>query len=93
MSITTLAGIGIAITQGPAGSDSWGWSMQNEKIIHDWEGPFATPAEAIQAALAWLLEHARRGLICKHLHAAALQATTLPLDVSATPLDWLHRRN
>ena len=66
-----LAGIGITIAAGAQAKGGWGWSIQNDKIIRDWEGPYATPAEAGQAALAWLLEYARKGLLCHHVHPVA----------------------
>ena len=63
-----LSSIGIAITQHANANRGWGWSIQNDKIVRDWEGPYSTPAHAAAAALAWLVEHARKGLLCQHVH-------------------------
>jgi hypothetical protein len=69
--VEALAHIGISITpHGPAGS-GWGWSIQSEKIIRDWDGPYPTPAAAVEAVLSWLLEYARKGLLCHHVHSPA----------------------
>ena len=67
-----LASIGIIIAQNAKAADAWGWSIQNDKIIRDWEGPYATPAHASAAALAWLMEYARKGLLCHHIHTEPL---------------------
>ena len=64
-----LAGIGIIIAQNAKAAHAWGWSIQNDKIVRDWEGPYTTPAAASAAALAWLMEYARKGLLCHHIHA------------------------
>jgi hypothetical protein len=63
-----LSGIGITIALHPKTNQGWGWSIQNDKIVRDWEGPHATPAAAAAAALAWLVEYARKGLLCHHVH-------------------------
>jgi len=63
-----LSSIGITIAQHPKTNQGWGWSIQNDKIIRDWEGPYSTPAYAAVAALAWLVEYARKGLLCHHIH-------------------------
>lgn len=74
-----LARIGISITRHASPGDGWGWAMQNAKIIRDWEGPYPTPATAIEAALTWVLEHARKGLLCHHVHPATPEAS-IPVD-------------
>jgi len=66
-----LAHIGISIAPHPRSRAGWGWSLQSDKIIRDWEGPYASPSAAAEAALSWLLEHARKGLLCEHVHPAA----------------------
>src|SRR5689334_2283486 len=63
-----LASVGIIIAQSAKAADAWGWSIQNDKIIRDWDGPYTTPAGASAAALAWLMEYARKGLLCHHIH-------------------------
>src|SRR3954463_15175716 len=70
--IEAFAGVGISITPHAQAERGWGWSIQNDKIIRDWEGPYATPADAIEAGLAWLVEHARKGLVCNHTHAVVV---------------------
>jgi hypothetical protein len=32
------------------------------------QGPHATPSAAAEAGLSWLVEHARKGIVCNHLH-------------------------
>jgi hypothetical protein len=66
--VEMLARIGIAIAPNPRAGGGWGWSIQNDKIVRDWDGPHATPACAAGAALEWLLEYARKGLLCHHTH-------------------------
>ena len=66
----SLAQIGISITPPPRSGTGWGWSIQSDKIIRDWDGPYASPAGAIEAAMSWLLEYARKGLLCHHVHPA-----------------------
>jgi hypothetical protein len=63
-----LSSIGITIAQHAKTNRGWGWSIQNDKIVRDWEGPYSTPAYAAAAALAWLVEHARKGVLCHHVH-------------------------
>jgi hypothetical protein len=63
-----LSSIGITIRRHPKTNQGWGWSIHNDKIIRDWEGPYPTQAYAATAALAWLVEHARKGLLCHHVH-------------------------
>ena len=65
-----LASIGITIAAHAKTGQGWGWSIQNDKIVRDWEGPYPTPAGAAVAALAWLLEYAHKGLLCHHIHTA-----------------------
>jgi hypothetical protein len=67
-----LKQIGIAITPRAQAGCGWGWSIENAKIIHDWEGPYATATDAAGAALDWLLEYARKGLLCHHVHTPAI---------------------
>jgi isoleucyl-tRNA synthetase len=77
---TILARVGISISMADSNVRGWGWTIQNSKIIHDWQGPYPTPAAAMEGALSWLLEHARKGLLCHHLHPPASDRTTVPLD-------------
>ena len=70
--VGALARIGIAITPHAQAAHSWGWSIENAKIIRNWEGTHASSAEAAGAALDWLLEHARKGLLCHHTHPVAV---------------------
>ena len=79
--IAMLERIGITIAPRRQGEGSWGWSIQNDKIILDWQGPHATPAAAAEAGLSWLVEHARKGVVCNHLH---------PVPIDDDPLaPWL----
>ena len=71
--IAMLERIGITIAPRRHGEGSWGWSIQNDKIILDWQGPHATPAAAAEAGLSWLVEHARKGIVCDHLHPAPIE--------------------
>ena len=64
-----LTSIGIRIALHAKTGRGWGWSIENNKIIRGWEGPYSTPTCAEAAAMAWLLEHARKGLLCYHTHA------------------------
>jgi hypothetical protein len=66
--IASLARIGISIRPHAQDGCGWGWSIENEKIIRNWDGPYPSPAEAIAAALNWLVEYARKGLLCHHVH-------------------------
>jgi len=70
-----LSSIGITIRQHPKTNQGWGWSIQNDKIIRDWEGPYPTLADAAAAALAWLVEYARKGLFCHHIHTDSVDHT------------------
>jgi hypothetical protein len=63
----SLAHIGIAIA--PRAQSGWGWSIENDKIVRDDRESYPTPAAAAGAALEWLLEYARKGLLCHHVHA------------------------
>ena len=64
--VESLAHIGIAIIS--RGQSGWGWSIQNDKIVRDDPETYSTPAAASGAALEWLLEYARKGLLCHHVH-------------------------
>ncbi len=76
-----LERIGIMITPRRQGEQGWGWSIQNTKIIRDWQGPHATPVAAAEAGLSWLVEQARKGVVCDHLH---------PVPIDDDPLaPWL----
>jgi hypothetical protein len=70
--IAMLERIGITIAPRRQGEQGWGWSIQNDKIIRDWQGPHATPAAAAESGLNWLVEHARKGVVCDHLHPAPI---------------------
>jgi hypothetical protein len=64
--IASLASIGVSIA--PHAPSGWGWSIDNNKIIRDWDGPYASASDAISAALGWLVEYARKGLLCHQVH-------------------------
>jgi hypothetical protein len=66
--IAMLERIGIAIAPRRAGESGWGWSIANDKIIRDGQGSYPTPSAAAEAGLTWLVEHARKGIVCDHLH-------------------------
>lgn len=66
--IAMLERIGITIAPRRQGESGWGWSIANDKIIRDWQGPHPTPSAAAEAGLGWLVEHARKGILCDHLH-------------------------
>jgi hypothetical protein len=79
--IAMLERIGITIAPRREGEQCWGWSIQNDKIIRDWQGSHATPAAAAESGLIWLVEHARKGIVCDHLH---------PVPIDDDPLaPWL----
>src|SRR5688572_19151093 len=63
-----LERIGITIAPRHPGESGWGWSIANDKIIRDWQGPHPTPMAAAEAGLSWLVEQARKGIVCNHLH-------------------------
>jgi hypothetical protein len=67
--IESLAQIGISITPHAQDGRGWGWSIENDKIIRGWDGPYPSAADATSAALSWLLEYARKGLVCHHVHS------------------------
>jgi hypothetical protein len=90
---TALARIGISITKQASLGSGWGWTMQNAKIVRDWDGPYPTPAAAIEAALSWLLEHARKGLLCHHVHPPTTDDACLPLDASCFKQEWSYDLN
>jgi hypothetical protein len=71
--IAMLERIGITIAPRRAGEIGWGWSIANDKIIRDWQGPYPTPSAAAEAGLNWLVEHARKGIVCTHLHPAPVE--------------------
>jgi hypothetical protein len=81
----SLGRIGISITPHAQAGRGWGWSIQSDKIIRDWEGPYATPADTIGAALSWLLEYARKGLLCHHVHTAVVDDDPLAPWLRAFP--------
>jgi len=70
--IALLERVGITIAPRYQGEQVWGWSIQNDKIIQNWQGSHATPAAAAEAGLSWLVEHARKGIVCDHLHPVAI---------------------
>ena len=79
--IAMLERVGITIAPRRQDQGGWGWSIQNDKIIRDWQGPHATPSAAAEAGLSWLIEHARKGIVCDHLH---------PVPIDDDPLaPWL----
>lgn len=66
--VESLGQIGITISQHPQTDRGWGFSIENDKIVRGWDGPYSSAGCAISAALAWMLEHARKGLLCQHTH-------------------------
>ncbi|WP_029215102.1 hypothetical protein [Kallotenue papyrolyticum] len=84
-----LEQLGITITRAPAGA--WGWAIHNAQIRRDWQGDYPTPAVAAEAALAWLLEQARRGVLCRHLHGDVPDDMGVPLVVACDQLAWSSR--
>jgi hypothetical protein len=83
--VAALARVGISITPRERPEGGWGWSIQNDKIVRDWQGPYCTPAEASSAALAWLVEYARKGLLCHHIHPPAIDDDPLAPWLRAFP--------
>jgi hypothetical protein len=71
-SIAMLERIGITIAPRRPGESGWGWSIANDKIIRDWQGPHPTPTAAAEAGLSWLVEQARKGIVCNHLHSTPI---------------------
>ena len=71
--LSLLEQVGITIGPRRQGESGWGWSIQNDKIIHDWQGPHDTPGAAAQAGLSWLVEHARKGIVCNHMHPVPVE--------------------
>jgi hypothetical protein len=69
--VDALTHIGISIRQNA--HSGWSWSIQNDKIIRDDAKSYTTPAAASSAALEWLLEYARKGLLCHHTHVEAVE--------------------
>ena len=69
----SLARVGIAIAPHAQPERGWGFSIENDKIIRGWDGPYASAAEAADAAMAWLLEYARKGLLCHHTHPVPVE--------------------
>ena len=61
--------LGIAVTQDIRPGRGWGWSMQNDKIIRPWAGPYASSAAATTAALDWVLDQTWRGVLHPILQA------------------------
>ncbi len=86
--LAVLARIGISITLHPSRQEGWGWTIDNDKIRHDWQGPYATAAAASSAVLEWLVEYARKGLLCHHVHAAFDANATVPVDLSDFKPEW-----
>ena len=68
--IESLTSIGISIAPGDRSGCGWKWSIANDKIIRDSTDAYNTPIEAAHAALNWLVEYARKGLLCQHTHPA-----------------------
>jgi len=54
--IAMLERVGITIAPRRDGAGSWGWSIQNDKIILDWQGPHASDRADTEAGLSWLVE-------------------------------------
>ncbi|HEU5101059.1 MAG TPA: hypothetical protein VFU22_18670 [Roseiflexaceae bacterium] len=79
--IAMLERIGITIAPRRLGESDWGWSIANDKIIRDWQGPHPTASAAAEASLSWLVENARKGVVCNHLH---------PVPIDDNPMaPWL----
>jgi hypothetical protein len=66
--VALLERIGITIGPRRDGDSDWGWSIANDKIVRDWQGPYPSPSAAAEAGLSWLVEYARKGIVCDHLH-------------------------
>lgn len=67
--IGAMTRMGISVTPNSKPAGGWGWSIESSKIVLDWQGPHSTPAGAAGAAMDWLLEYARKGLLCHHVHS------------------------
>jgi hypothetical protein len=64
-----LQRLGIVVTQDLRSRRGWGWSMHNDKIIRPRVGPYATCADATDAALNCVLEQIWRGVLHPILRA------------------------
>jgi hypothetical protein len=73
-----LQRLGISVTSDPQARRGWGWSMHNDKIIRPWSGAYATYADAVDAALDWVLEQTWRGVLAPILQAQASPDDRLP---------------
>jgi hypothetical protein len=81
--LAALARIGISVMPCTSTQQGWGWTGPNDKIIRDWTGPYPAPTAALGAALAWLLEHARKGLFCHYTYQSATGDATARIDLSS----------
>ncbi len=91
--VGALGRIGISISFSETLTGGWGWSMQNAKIVRDWDGPYPSAGVAADAALTWLLEHARKGLLCHHLHPAVADEISVPIDGAGFEREAWYTRN
>jgi hypothetical protein len=71
--VALLERIGITIAPHRTGKSGWSWSIANDQIIRDGQGSHPTPSAAAEAGLSWLVEHARKGIVCDHLHPAPIE--------------------
>lgn len=88
-----LERIGVSISYRAAPTEAWGWSMRNAKLVRDWSGPYPTETAALEAALDWLLEHARKGVLCEHLHAAVTDNGAVPIEADTFDRPWPYNPN
>ncbi|MEN9934308.1 MAG: hypothetical protein RLZZ387_887 [Chloroflexota bacterium] len=83
---TALRRFGISVTQ-DASTGAWGWSVENERLIRQRVGAYATSAEAGDAALDWFLDKAWRGVLYPILYAVPSDSTPFPELNDVTLLD------
>jgi hypothetical protein len=78
-------GITVSSDQG----SGWGWSMQTERLVRPQVTGFASRAEATEAALAWMLEKAWRGVLCPIMHAPVGDDHAAPEEDESLLTPWL----
>ncbi len=91
--VAALGRIGVSISPSESSTGGWGWAMQNAKIARDWEGSYPTATAAADAALSWLLEHARKGLLCHHIHPAVTAEAAEPVEGTCFKQEWWYTLN
>lgn len=67
--IFALHRLGVIVTEDRRPGRGWGWSMQNDKIIRPWVGPYSSSAAAATAAMDWVLDQTWRGVLHPILQA------------------------